>query len=257
MPRTVNITGTTGASPVNRRSVASRGGDDKPRRTVRTSGSSSFRKPSGTPEERESRVRETLDRKPSRAGFSAYKKATQERSQKTNDFKVDDETEVIAFLEDEPFAHYFVHWINTSEGRRPRNCIGDECPLCERGDRAKPVLLFNVVDMQMPEKVLLWKASADPAKRIEKRYDDLTKKNLSLNSPGVYFEVSKFEKDNGFSEYVVDRIRDDALTDEWKIQPLSEDDREELLARAYDESIVEYNTREELQDFADEHMATD
>jgi hypothetical protein len=231
MTRSVAITGGGDSRPAGRRNVASRAADTdssprRPARPARTEPSASH----------------------GGRGFGAYKQTVQENRQDYASLKVEDETLAVAFLEDEPFDHVLRHWVN----KKPRNCIGDDCPLCERSIPAKPVLLFNVVDMAKPDKVLLWEASADPAKRIEKRYDDLAKKNKHLNDEGVYFEVSKFKKDNNVYEYVVDKLAESDLVDDWGLEPLTDDDRAALAEDLYDASIIRKSTRAELIEFLDE-----
>jgi hypothetical protein len=246
MTRTVRVSGATDNTAsaalggTARRSVRSTGSTEtKGRRATRTTRDSDERS-----ERSESRGRTT---RTGGRGFSAYKDNVKESRREFNTFRVEDETLVIAFLEDEPFDHVFRHWIN----RQPRNCIGDECPPCMSGDVPKAVLLFNVVDMAEPEKVLLWEASAEPVKRIEKRYDDLAAKGKKLNDEGVYFEVSKAKGKNGFTEYTVDRLYENVLVDEWDLEPLTAEEREALAEHLYTSDVIKYNTVEELQDWLD------
>lgn len=245
MARTVAISGRTDGTISNRRTVANRGSE--PARTPRTVASRST----------ETRAASSGDggrRGTGGRGFGAWKDNVKSNSGGINNFQVKDKALVIAFLEDEPFDNVFRHWVETvdDEGktkRLPKNCIGDDCPLCLRGHEPKPFLLFNVVDLADRTKVLLWEASPEPAKRIEKRYDDLAERNLSLNSPGVYFLVSKAKKSNGFTEYTVDRQREADL-EELEIDPLSDEDIEALAEKLYDNSVIKYEPREDLEKFA-------
>jgi hypothetical protein len=249
MTRTVRVSGATDSTPraalggAARRSVRSSGESETRGRATRTTRTA--RDDSDRSERTESRGRTTRQ---GGRGFSAYKENVKESRREFNTFSVPEkETVVVAFLEDEPFEHVFRHWIN----RQPRNCIGDECPPCLTGDVPKAVLLFNVVNMAHPDTVLLWEASADPVKRIEKRYDDLADKGKKLNDEGVYFEVSKKKGKNNYTEYTVDRIYDNVLQDEWEMEPLTEEDREALAEHLYTSDVIKYNTAEELQDWLD------
>lgn len=248
MARTVAISGRTEGTITNRRTVANRGSE--PARTPRTTMSRSTETRSSA-SSGDSGRRGTGGR-----GFGAWKDNVKSNSNGINNFQVKDETLVIAFLEDEPFDNVFRHWVETTDDdgktkRLPKNCIGDDCPLCLRGHEPKPFLLFNVVDLADRTKVLLWEASPEPAKRIEKRYDDLAnlKSSLSLNSPGVYFAVSKAKKSNGFTEYTVDRLREADL-EELDIEPLTDEDVEALAEKLYDNSVIKYESREDLEKFA-------
>lgn len=244
MARTVAITGRTDGTINSRRTVANRGSE--PPRAPRTLAT------------RSTETRQDTDGGARRGtggrGFGAWKSNVKANSSGITSFSVKNEKIVFAFLEDEPFDNVFRHWVEytNDEGktaRTPKNCIGDDCPLCERGHEPKPFLLFNVVDLADRTTVQLWEASPEPAKRIEKRYDDLAERNLSLNSPGVYFEVSKAKKSNGFTEYTVDRLRDADL-EELDITPLSDADFEVLTAKLYDSSVIKYESREDLAKFA-------
>jgi hypothetical protein len=251
--RTVAITGRSDGNINSRRTVANRGSGEPPR-TPRTLATRSTETRSGSSEGGSRRG--TGGR-----GFGAWKSNVKSNSGGINNFSVKNQKLIIAFLEDEPFDNVFRHWIEylNDEGktqRTPKNCIGDDCPLCLRGHEPKPFLLFNVVDLADRTKVQLWEASPEPAKRIEKRYDDLAERNLSLNSAGVYFEVSKAKKNNGFTEYTVDRLRDADL-EELKIEPLTDDDVESLGAQLYDSSVIKYESRADLENWAADHMTDD
>jgi hypothetical protein len=163
---------------------------------------------------------------------------------------IEDGPIIIAFLEPEPFAHFFRHWVQTSEGRRGRVCIGDDCPLCNIGDSPKPVMLFNVVDMD-DQQVNVWELGKDAAKKVEKRYDALEAKDKHLNDPGTYFAVARTKKSNGFYEYSVDPVKERDLEEDWNLQPLSDDDIEDLLGNLYGDEIVKVSTISELREFAD------
>lgn len=246
MARTVAITGRSDGNIVNRRTVANRGSGEPPRtpRTLATR-STETRSDSSDGGGR----RGTGGR-----GFGAWKSNVKSNSGGINNFSVQKEKLFFAFLEDEPFDNVFRHWCEyiNDEGktaRTPKNCIGDDCPLCLRGHEPKPFLLFNVVDLADRTKVQLWEASPEPAKRIEARYDDLADRKLSLNSEGVYFSVSKAKKGNGFTEYTVDRQRDADL-EELGIEPLTDEDIEALADKLYDSSVIKYESREDLEKFA-------
>lgn len=240
MARTVRESGSASAALGGaKRTVRSSGTETKGRRTTRTTRDTDDRS-----ERSESRGSTT---RTGGRGFGAYKENVKESKREFNSFRVEDETLVIAFLEDEPFDHVFRHWIN----RQPRNCIGDDCPACLRGDTPKAVLMFNVANMDDPEKVMLWEVSAEPVKRIEKRYDDLVAKGKKLNDEGVYFEVSKAKGKNGFTEYSVDRLYENVLIEEWDMQPLTAEDREALTENLYTSDVVKYNTAEEIEEWLD------
>src|SRR3984957_8257737 len=136
------------------------------------------------PEEKERpRFRKASDRdeKPSRERpkrpegvigkvMSAYKAEAAKRSSGYRTLDVPEggrKRKLIKFLEPEPFANIYQHWVLQANGkRRPFVCLGEDCPLCGVGDVAKPMLLWNVVDME-DGLVKVWQMSKDPSKRVE------------------------------------------------------------------------------------------
>lgn len=168
----------------------------------------------------------------------------------------DGEEILIKFLDDQPFAAYFVHWILTDNGRRPYTCAGFEtCPLCARGDRAKSQDMINVATLSgdKPEAVV-WQMSADPAAAVEERANG--KRTSPLNKKGLYFAVSKKKGSNGFFSYTLDPVREEDLQEDWGIPPLTDAQIAELSNAKYDSSVVRVHTVSELQEAA-RHLETE
>jgi hypothetical protein len=204
----------------------------------------------------------TRSARTSRRGFSGYNKTVDTLNKVT--FQVKDNSEVIAFLEDENFFYELRHWVKFigDDGKpatRAEWCLGEDedtgdslCPLCDIGDTPKPVAFFNVVDLANPGKVLVWEASADPTKAIQKEFNKLAKRGKHLNDNGVYWVVSREQGRNGYWTYSIDMLLEEDLALEWKsLKPLTEAQRASLLHRAYTETYVEYKDRKEIQDFVD------
>jgi hypothetical protein len=186
-----------------------------------------------------------------RRGFAGLNKANQ------TTFRVEDDSEVIVFLEPENFTYALRHWVkyigeDGKEATRTEWCLEDDCPLCDIGDRPKPVAFFNVVDLAVPNKVLVWEASSDPTGVIQKEFNKLAKRGKELSDDELYWVVSREKKSNGFYTYSLDKLTEDELATEWKsLKPLGTAQRESLRHRANDESYVEYKDRQALQDFVD------
>lgn len=189
------------------------------------------------------------------AGWSVDKRPRVVKGDKPTRFTVpDDGAEVIIkFLEDRPFAPIFQHWVMTKEGRRAYTCLGDECPLCARGDRAKSSDWFNVVVMPNDEikvtepTLMLWYATADPSAAIKERADN--RRTSPINKEGLYFAISKRPGKNGFNSYTVDAVKEDEL-DEWGITPLTEAELEKFAENAYTAALVRQSTKSELLEIA-------
>lgn len=190
-----------------------------------------------------------------RRGFGGLDKLQQ------TTFQVKDNSEVIIFLEPENFSYALRHWVKYIDPDDPKKtttrveiCLEDDCPLCDVGDRPKATAYFNVVDLTVPTKVLVWEATADPVKAIQKEYNKLAKRGLNLSDDNTYWVISKEKQSNGFYTYSVDRISEEELLTEWKgLKPINGAQRDALRHRAYDESYVEdqMKSAEELQEFVD------
>jgi hypothetical protein len=115
--------------------------------------------------------------------------------------EIDKDPVCIKFAEAEPFAFLYRHWVN----KIPYTCSGEDCPLCTVGDKHKPVLMYNVIDLA-DGTVKVWELSADPTRRAQKHHDTLADKGKTMDYPGVAFVVSKKRKDCRFYEYDVEQF---------------------------------------------------
>jgi hypothetical protein len=195
----------------------------------------------------------------SKGGFNTYKKEV-----KTKDFGTfrvpADQVKVIAFLEEENFDLIYRHWVPGENGNVPRNCIADSdddssgCPLCKLGDEAKPVALFNVVDLDEPAKAQMWEAGPEIMRRVEKLYAELQEipeakgGPLSLNSPGVYAAVSREKAKSGRWEYTVKRVKARDLDEDFGLDPIDDDVLAGMKLFTIDD--IKFNTVEELRELA-------
>jgi hypothetical protein len=236
--------------------------EERPRRGFRKAAESD-EKPS-----RSRRVRSAAedDSKPSRGrsapakdvlghGFKSYKTEAAKRSIGYKRLEVPEggrKRKLIKFLQPEPITHYYEHWVPRANGKkRPYVCLGDVCAICGIGDRAKPVLLWNIVDMD-DGLVKVWVLSKDPAKKVEECYDELADSDKTIDDFNSYFAVSKKKGDNNFISYKVEMKKRRDVEEDFDIEPLEEDEIEELLGEAYDDSIVYIPSVAELQAVAEE-----
>lgn len=186
-----------------------------------------------------------------KGGWAGYTKDKAERSQRYPTLDVDDKKRVvIRFAEAEPFAYIFRHWVD----KRPYTCIGEECPLCLAGHRAKPVVYYNVITVD--DNVLrVWELSADPTKKVHKQYEWAAERDRTLDDPGLYFVVSKAKGDNGVFAYEVERVRADALQEDTGLEPLSAEEIEEAIRNhgkgLFTDAVIYVNTRDDLADAVD------
>jgi hypothetical protein len=162
---------------------------------------------------------------------------------------------------DEPFETAFEHWLDKATGRKSWSCEETkECPLCAIGDEPKPFSYINVIDLNsfdkndelLPE-AKYWKLSADPLARLSERAEELEDKGKSLADDDVYIVVRKTKgKKRGFS-YSVDVVRSgDSSFEDWEMQPLTEDELDDLSREGFDESVIRVDKHSELRERARE-----
>lgn len=189
---------------------------------------------------------------PVKSGWARHQRPRSTGSQQINRLTVpnDGEETLIKFLDEVPFAAYYVHWIMTDSGRRPYTCAGfEDCPLCARGDRAKSQDMINVVSMTADNvETVVWQMSSDPATAVEERASG--KRTAPLNRSGLYFAVSKKKGTNGFFSYTLDPVREEDLQEDWGITPLTDAQFKDYASKKYDSSIVRIHTISELQQAA-------
>ena len=168
-------------------------------------------------------------------GWAGYKKAKAERSEKYPRLEVDKTSgKILKFAEPEPFAFIYRHWV----AKRPYTCVNDPenevlCPLCDAGDRAKPVVFYNVIDLE-DSTLKVWEMTADPTRKVQKHYDLLAEMEppRTLDDPGYYFAVSKEQKDRSAWEYTVDRMKARDLQEDYSTEPLGDDEFDEAMKKA-------------------------
>lgn len=259
MPRTVTVTGSTTSSATARRAAGVRPAAPQARTTTTTR--AGFAKGSVEGTGRASRS--------TGHGFGKFKSVVKSTSGgEFNDFEVEEgKRYVIAFMEDGPFDVIAVHWVPTfgDDGHpynTPRNCPKSqddeaECPLCDIEADRKPVAYFNIVDLDDPTRVALWKATKDPASQVEKLWQELQELAsgpLELNSEGVYAVVSKARKGgkkNAPFVYTVTRVKERDLAEDHGKKPIPNEAFEALEAKLYTaEKVIKYSDLAELRDLA-------
>jgi hypothetical protein len=228
---------------------------------------------------REARTRGTSTRaetpmrttRASSRGMGAFQKIA---SGKGGIFRVEKDTRLIGFLEEENFASANRHWIEIIDSetgkkrltvkicikgidgvdKRPELPDGKTdmgCPLCKVGDSPKATAYFNVVDLTDPSEPLVWEATTDPFNKIARRYDLREKNGQHLNDPDIYWAISKEKNganDKGVTVYSVDPVKERDLAEDWpSVTPLTDSDRGRLVElMATEEGYIKYPDFEHL-----------
>jgi hypothetical protein len=182
-------------------------------------------------------------------------------------FKVPDDGEevLIKFLDEAPFAPVFQHWIMVEGQRRAYTCIYEEdedtgkvlvnCPLCDRGDRAKASDWFNVVELGDNPELKVWKASGDPSQAIRDKAE--IKRYSPINRDELYWAVSKKKAANGFNTYSVDAVKEAELVVDWGVKYLTPEQIAQFDKVKYDGSLVRINSASELSEIARKYLNDD
>jgi hypothetical protein len=90
--------------------------------------------------------------KPIRGGWTEGQRQNDKASPFTQPLKLEQNVQIVKFLNDEPYASFRRHWLDRigAQGptRRAFTCLESvdmDCPLCDVGERASVVHAFNVV----------------------------------------------------------------------------------------------------------------
>lgn len=186
-------------------------------------------------------------------GWAAHKNAKKSRTVFAKEFQVPEGDEkLIKFLDEEPFESYYRHWLRNIKGKQTFVCLGEDCPLCEKGDNPTFIVLFNVIDMvDDTDLVKVWAATPNPAGVIE----DLAfsgKWFSPINGESTYFSVSKKKGQNGFFAYSIMPVKERDLEDEWEgITPLTADQLKTAGETKFGSEYIRAETRQALRELAD------
>jgi len=223
--------------------------DEAPRRPARRS---DITRPAGRRSSREST--RPAGRSGAARGWDAVRRAKSTKKDFQENLKIGDDEILIHFLEDEPYAVYRQHWIQEAEGRKSFSCLEEDCPLCERlGDRPSARVLFNVAEMTAGGPVVrTWSMGVRLAEKIE------TLGSKARTSPidrlDLYWAVSKSGKGTS-TEYNLEPIRAESEADleDWGVgEPLTAEELEDLRSQAAGPDAVRWDSREDLEELADE-----
>lgn len=176
------------------------------------------------------------------AAASAVLKPKKEAGNYPTDFRFSEQTQVVRFLDDAPFAVYESHWIDRSEGKRSFVCLGKECPLClVLGDKPRGKFAFNVLVLtdETPNLQILT-APPSLARMLETANEDPRRGPLTK----YYWSISR-QGSGPQTQYSLERIKPADLAEEWDLNP---DDIEALAQSAtrYTDEVVYVTPQAEL-----------
>lgn len=187
-------------------------------------------------------------------GWGEGRKVLDANSSFAQTFKPGPDTQIVKFLEDEPYASYGRHWVErrTREGtsNRPYTClesIDKECPLCEINERVQPISAFNVAVVDDDGDVALksWDAGPQIFRELEKYANDPKFSPLSKG----YFAVFKPTGKN--TKVSINPIPSDrSLEEDYDSTAPHPDDLDDL--KLYTENDVEIPSVRDVREVAEE-----
>jgi hypothetical protein len=180
-------------------------------------------------------------------GFKALRRHKAERTSYAQNFKIKEgEAHFIKFLDEEPFDSYYRHWLRGLQGRQTFACLRTECPLCDIGDSPTYIMLFNVVDMENRDEVVVWEASPQPSGVMEEFV--AAGKWAPINREDLYWQISKKKASNGFINYSALPIKSRDLVEDEQIPALSTMDIATLQGKKYDSEVIRIDSRQALRE---------
>lgn len=173
--------------------------------------------------------------------ISAVSKPKREAGDYPTDFKYTEQSQLVRFLEDEPFAVYKQHWVDRTEGKRSFVALGDDDPLTViAGLTPRAKAAFNVLNLSLetPE-VQILTASVTLARQLQAANEDPRRGPLSK----YYWAISR-QGTGRETQYTVDRVRASELAEEWDLDP-EKIDAVAAVAPRYDASSIYVASYEE------------
>lgn len=191
------------------------------------------------------------------SGWAGAKKTKDQSSDYAQNFKTDvDVSYVIRFADDGPYAAYRQHWLERS-GKRSFVCPEDpdddkspRCPLCDVGDKPRAQYAFNVIVMEEDGKPVV--RSWDVGIKLFQKFERIAKDPKYDGLNGLYFEVVRTGGKGGSSDTALNPIKERDLYEDFRIEPLTEREFEDLVRKGYDKTIVNIPGVSELKALAKE-----
>jgi hypothetical protein len=189
-------------------------------------------------------------RKVVRSGWDAVDAMRQEDSNYAVRLKTGADPVVIKFLENEPYAVWRQHWVNRPGQKSfvcptsvPHLTSSDDCPLCDAGDRPRPLFAFNIVLLERGEAPAL--RSYETGSRVIATLKNFNEDERQGPLSKHYWAVSR-SGSGPQTQYNHLLIKERDLSDEWSLSALSADELEGFTTKAYTEDILRVSSHEDL-----------
>jgi hypothetical protein len=197
-----------------------------------------------------------------RGGWSASQETIDSTSNYAQAFRPTKDSQIIKILQATPYAAFRRHWIErVGIGKRAYTCLqttGRDCPLCDVGDKPGAVTAFNVAVLADDGVAALksWDCGVKLTQQLKTYHND--PKIGPLDKRTLYFLVSKSEATQRQQvTTMVNPVRERDLLEDYRMPPLSDEQIERLMEKAYTVEIVSMTPRHELEEIAVEITGDD
>jgi hypothetical protein len=197
---------------------------------------------------------DTNTRKVIRSGWGAVDNIKQDDANYAVRLKTGSDPVLIKFLEDAPYASWRQHWVQRS-GQKSFVCRdgmdSHGCPLCDGGNRPRPLFAFNVALLERGEEPVL--RSYEAGTRVIATLRNFNEDDRQGPLSKEYWAVSR-SGTGPQTQYNHLLVKERDLKEEWNVDPLSADLLEELKGKAYTTDILRIQSHAELLDVVNEDV---
>jgi hypothetical protein len=166
--------------------------------------------------------------------------------------KLTEDTQIIRFIGDAPYASYGQHWLERS-GQKSFVCIGEDCPLCKAGSRPSKRHNFNVALLTEGEEPALRSLEIGP--RVIDQLKNFHNSDRTGPLDKHYWAISRTGK--GATSSTLLQMVKAADLEEWGLAMITSDQLSELTEGAYTEEIIHVPSKRDLMQFASEELGFD
>lgn len=166
--------------------------------------------------------------------------------------KLTEDTQIIRFIGDAPYASYGQHWLERS-GQKSFVCIGEDCPLCKAGSRPSKRHNFNVALLTEGEEPALRSLEIGP--RVIDQLKNFHNSERTGPLDKHYWAISRTGK--GATSSTLLQMVKAADLEEWGLAVITTEQLSELTEGAYTEEIIQVPSKRDLMQIASEELGFD
>jgi hypothetical protein len=187
-----------------------------------------------------------------RSGWSGVDSVKTGNSDYAVRLKLSEDTQIIRFIGDAPYASYGQHWLERT-GQKSFVCLGEDCPLCKAGNRPSKRHNFNVALLTEGEEPALRSLEVGP--RVIDQLKNFHNSDRTGPLDKHYWAISRTGK-GATSSTLLQMVKAADLA-EWGLAALTTDQEAEFAETAYTEEIIQVPSKRDLMQIASEELGYD